>query len=79
MRRVKISVPLEVCKARALEYLRGKTYVKASSVGVAIWPDSLFHSQGAAAAAGRTLKELEREGKIKWSRSDYDWGWQIIP
>lgn len=78
MRRVKDAVPLEEAKRRALEYLQksGYPYQKASMVAGAIWPDTVFHSQGGGAAASRILKALEREGKVKWSSNGRkDWGW----
>jgi hypothetical protein len=77
MRRVQNRVPLEECKRRALKYLRGQTrLVKASSVAGAIWPDAVFHAQGAGAAASRILKHLERARLVYWESRNGDWGWK---
>ncbi len=69
---------MDEAKRRALAYLRGKKYVKASCVAGAIWPGVEFRAQGAGAAASRILKALEKDGLVKWSSASdsSDWGWQ---
>lgn len=49
--------------------------MKASQAAGAIWPGVQFHAQGAGAAASRILKQLERDGKVRWSSNGDDWGW----
>jgi hypothetical protein len=79
-RRVDIPVPMHICKARALAYLKAHPgRQKASSVAGAIWPGVPFHAQGAGAAASRILKHLERDGLVKWSSDLVDWGWVTAP
>ena len=83
MRRVGETVPMEEAKRRALEFLGERKYVKPSEVARAIWPGVVFRSQGAAGAAGRILRVLQREGKARWRCTwsgdrERSWGWERI-
>lgn len=81
MRRVKEAVPMPECKERALSGMRElhKRYrrIKASQVAIFIWPDTEFKAQGAGASASRILKDLERDGEVRWSSTGQDWGWVL--
>ena len=56
-------LPLETCKARALNALDARHPQPASSVAHHIWPDHEMKPQGAGAAASRILVLLKKEGK----------------
>jgi len=79
------SVPLDVAKARALQFLwdqkkdpRAPDLIGAAWVAYAIWPDHQMTQQGAGGAASRILKHLAREGKAEWtsSKDSRNWGWR---
>lgn len=82
--KVKVPVPMDECKRRALKYMRDGAYkesnfMKASQAAYAIWPGAGFKAQGAGAAASRILKKLESDGLVKWSSNYDDWGWVLTP
>ena len=75
---------MEECRTRALAFLAKqplRSRVRPSQVAHAIWPEAVFHSQGAAFACGKVLASLRRDGlaEFRWERSygmDLD-GWVI--
>ena len=71
-------VPIEEAKRRALAYLidQGGRPAKLNCIALAIWPDATFTSQGAAGAASRIVKLLQKEGKVGWIRTRADWGYR---
>jgi hypothetical protein len=84
MNRVKQPVPLAECKRRCLSFMYEHGYgqnsgrfMKASEAAHAIWPDTVFKSQGAGASVSRILVALERDGFVKWDRDGDQWGWVL--
>lgn len=83
MRRVKVKVPLEECKLRALRHLDTdrRTLYRPSEIAHSIWPDAEFRAQGAGIAASRILSLLRDEGLARWQHDHVgkfeDWGWAI--
>lgn len=78
MRRVKVAVPLPEAKRRALVAMfKFGTFVRASQVAHAIWPEAEFHAQGAGAAASRILTHLKKDGLVRWLAWDGDWGYEL--
>lgn len=78
-------VDYETAKTRALAALDYDQPRPASSIAVAIWPDSEFKAQGGGGAASRILKRMEAENLAYWiCRRDRDnkaiaWGWIRMP
>ena len=81
MRRVKVPVPLEECKRRAMGWIKSRPHgymAKMSEFSAPIWPDTTFlNGQGAAAAASRIIGHLKRDGFIEWDRDASNWGWRL--
>ncbi len=81
MSRVTTHVSMAVAKRRALAFLKKEgernDFIKASQVGLAVWPDSSLRAQGFGGAGSRILKLLEKEGLVRWHCRDDNWGWQV--
>jgi hypothetical protein len=78
LRRVKQPVAYETARTRVLSVIDAEPNPP-SWFASAIWPGVAFSSQGAAGAATRILKRMEREGLVKWicvgHHPDRRWGW----
>ena len=46
-----------------------------ASIADAIWPDHNMKPQGAAGAASRVLKRLQKRGLARWVSRKNNWGW----
>ena len=84
MRRVKLSVPLEVCKSRALLFLSNQRIMDlfpASWVANAIWPGTTFKAQGAGAAASWILQKMILDETVIWDSTSNglskSWGYRL--
>jgi hypothetical protein len=65
------AVPRTIAKVRALNFLSQPGQVSRgltpnALVAKAIWPGHTMRPQGAALAAGRVLKALETDGKVRY-------------
>ena len=79
MRRVEVAVPMAEAKRRVLVFMEKYPGLrKASEFGYAIWPEANFTSQGAGAAASRILVALKKDGWVRWSSRNGDWGWEKV-
>jgi hypothetical protein len=68
-------VDYETAKNRALSVLQKREPTVANAVAIEIWPHHEMTSQGAGAAASRILKRMEKEGLVRWTTTDHNWGW----
>jgi hypothetical protein len=67
MRRVLEPLSYQLCKERAWRALSWHRPKMASSVAEAIWPKTPWKSaEGAGGAASRVLKQMEKEGLVRW-------------
>src|SRR5574337_1356998 len=70
------------CQRRALAYMaehRPGILLRASQIGMHIWPGTNLRSQGLGGAASRVLRLLADDGMVNWrvSSDGENWGWVI--
>lgn len=76
MGRVKQPIPMAEAKLRVLGFMQPRRIYKASQFAEIIWPNERFLTgQGAGAAASRVLTSLIKDDKIRWVRTESDWGY----
>jgi len=78
IRRVEVAVPMPEAKRRVLAFFKTHPGLRrASEFAIAIWPEAEFKAQGAGAAASRILVALKKDGLVRWTSRDGNWGWEL--